>query len=48
MKNGKFTKLNEYIDTSGSRLISIGLKMLLIIARIKGIKVKRTCKNKEK
>ncbi|MCL2478039.1 MAG: nuclear transport factor 2 family protein [Treponema sp.] len=46
MKNGKFIKLNEYIDVSGSILIGIGLKMLLIIAKIKGIKIKRTCNNK--
>ena len=47
IKNGKFIKLDEYIDTSGSKLISIGLKMLLIIAIIKGINIKRTCKNNE-
>jgi ketosteroid isomerase-like protein len=47
MKNGKFTKLNEYVDTSGSKLIGFGLKMLLIIAKIKGAKIKRTCKKNE-
>jgi ketosteroid isomerase-like protein len=46
MKDGKFTKLNEYVDTSGSILISMGLKMLFLIARIKRINFEKTCKKK--
>jgi ketosteroid isomerase-like protein len=42
MRNGKFCVVNEYVDTSGSKLIWFGLKIMPLIARIKGIKFKRS------
>jgi len=42
MRNGKFSSVNEYIDTSRSRLILLGLRMMPLIARFKGIKFKRS------
>jgi len=44
MKNGQFTAINEYIDTSGSKLIWIGLKIMPLIARLKGIRYKKSLK----
>lgn len=42
MKDGKFCVVNEYVDTSRSKLIWFGLKMMPLIARIKGIKYKKS------
>ena len=42
MNNGKFTKINEYVDTSGSKLIALGLKLFSMIAKIKKIKITKT------
>ena len=44
MKNGKFTRINEYVDTSSSILILCGLKLLKLICKIKKIKYDKTCK----
>jgi ketosteroid isomerase-like protein len=33
MRNGKFDKLHEYVDTSGSMLVGFGLKMLPLISK---------------
>ena len=42
MRDGKFCAVNEYVDTSRSKLIWFGLKILPFIARIKGIKTKKS------
>jgi len=42
MRDGKFCSVNEYIDTSRSKLIWLGLKILPFIARVKGIKFKKS------
>ena len=44
MNNGKFNKINEYVDTSGSKLIGLGLKVFSIIAKIKKINTTKTCR----
>ena len=48
MRNGKFISIHEYVDTSRSKLIWFGLKIMPFIARAKGIKYKRSLeKHKE-
>ena len=42
MRNGKFCVVNEYVDTSRSKLIWFGLKIMPLIARIKGISIKKS------
>ncbi|MCL1803007.1 MAG: hypothetical protein FWG30_05110 [Eubacteriaceae bacterium] len=42
MEDGKFKSVNEYIDTSASKLIWLGLKMLPIITAFKGIKSRKS------
>ena len=42
MRDGKFCTVNEYVDTSRSGLIWFGLKMTPLIARIKGIRIKKS------
>ena len=43
MTDGKFDKVNEYIDTSGSRIIGMGLKFMPLILWVKGIRYNQTC-----
>ena len=42
MRSGKFYVVNEYVDTSRSKMIWFGLKIMPLIARIKGIKTKKS------
>ena len=42
MRDGKFYAVNEYVDTSRSKLIWLGLKIMPLIARLKGIKTKKS------
>ena len=42
MNNGKFEKVNEYVDTR-SKVIRLGLKLMPTIAKVKGITYSRTC-----
>lgn len=42
MRDGKFTSVNEYVDTSGSKLIWLGLKVIPIIAKAKDIKYRKS------
>ena len=42
MRDGKFCAVNEYVDTSESKLIWFGLKVLPLIARIQGIKFRKS------
>jgi len=41
MRDGKFCVVNEYIDTSSSKLIWFGLKLMPVIARMKKMKTKK-------
>jgi len=43
MKDGQFDRVNEYVDTSGSGLIKLGLWLMPIISKVKGIHYNRTC-----
>ena len=42
MRDGKFCVVNEYVDTSRSKLIWLGLKIMPLIARTKGIRIKKS------
>ena len=42
MRDGKFRAVNEYVDTSGSKLIWLGLKVMPLIARRRGIHFKKS------
>jgi len=42
MRDGKFCIVNEYVDTSRSMLIWLGLKIMPLIARAKGIKIRKS------
>ena len=42
MRDGKFCIVNEHVDTSRSKLIWFGLKIIPLIARIKRIKIKKS------
>jgi len=42
MNNGKFDRVNEYVDTR-SIVIRLGLKIMPIIAKVKDITYSRTC-----
>lgn len=42
MRDGKFTKVNEYVDTSGSKLVAFGLKIFPRVAKRKGIRYSKT------
>jgi len=42
MQNGQFCAVHEYVDTSGSKLIWLGLKLMPLLARRKGILFKKT------
>ena len=42
MRDGEFISINEYVDTSGSKLIWLGLKIMPIIAKVKGLKYKKS------
>ena len=44
MVDGKFDRVNEYVDISGSKLIGLGLRLMPLISKIKGIRYARTCK----
>jgi len=46
MKDGQFDKVNEYVDTSGSKLIGLGLRLLPLILKVKGIHYSRSVGNK--
>ena len=43
MNDGQFDRINEYVDTSGSMLIGLGLRLMPLISIIKGICYSRTC-----
>jgi len=42
MRNGQFCVVHEYVDTSGSRLIWLGLKIMPLLARKKGIHFRKS------
>ena len=46
IKDGKFISVNEYVDTGGSLLIRLGLKVFPLVARFKGIKYQKTLAKK--